>query len=316
MKQLDRKKINLMVDKNDSTGNGGGNSTVQPSYTLPQASSTTLGGIKLGYQQNGKFYPVQLDQNGRAYVNATWPDKISAFTNDSGYITSAGTAAKANALTVVSKTAWGQTYWTSGGVPTDISGDMSDVGNIQCGSGKRIYGTSDLYIGDSGNAYYVKFSDLCSQDGIGYWVIRQSGSATFANVLSNGYVTALSDIRMKKVIGRFSLKLEAIAYASIIQFTWKEGDTKTKRVGGIAQEWQEILPDAVIEDECGRLAMDYGAISYVSVVSLARRVVAQQKTLNEQQKRINELKAANDNLEKRLTRLERLFGMNDSDSEE
>ena len=135
-------------------------------------------------------------------------------------------------------------------------------------------------------------------------------------VLSDGYVTALSDIRLKKVIGRFSLKPEAIAYASIIQFTWKEGDTKTKHVGGIAQEWQEILPDAVIEDEGGRLAMDYGAISYVSVVSLARRVVAQDKTIREQQKTINELKAANDKLEKRLARLERLFAITEDEEGE
>ena len=40
---------------------------------------------------------------------------------------SVGTAAK---LSTVSKTAWGQTYWTSGGVPTSISGDMTGVGSI------------------------------------------------------------------------------------------------------------------------------------------------------------------------------------------
>lgn len=233
-----------------------------------------------------------------------------------GYFDNNGNAKSALKLTTISKTAWGKTYWTSGGVPTNISGDMSDVGNIQCGSGKRIYGNGNLYIGDSGNAYYVMFSDMCSQDGTNYWLIRQNGNATFANVLSNGYVTALSDIRLKNVIGRFSLKPEAIAYASIIEFTWKEGDTKTKHVGGIAQEWQEILPDAVVEDEGGRLAMDYGAISYVSVVSLARRVVAQQKTIDEQQKTIRELKAANDKLEKRLARLERLFAITDEEGEE
>lgn len=40
---------------------------------------------------------------------------------------SVGTAAK---LSTVSKTAWGQTYWTSDGVPTSISGDMTGVGSI------------------------------------------------------------------------------------------------------------------------------------------------------------------------------------------
>lgn len=40
---------------------------------------------------------------------------------------SVGTASK---LSTVSKTAWGQTYWTSGGVPTSISGNMTGVGSI------------------------------------------------------------------------------------------------------------------------------------------------------------------------------------------
>lgn len=41
-----------------------------------------------------------------------------------------GNAASADKLNTVSKTAWGQTYWTSGGVPTTISGDMTSVGNV------------------------------------------------------------------------------------------------------------------------------------------------------------------------------------------
>lgn len=41
-----------------------------------------------------------------------------------------GNADTATALTTVSKTAWGQTFWTSGGIPATISGDMSSVGNI------------------------------------------------------------------------------------------------------------------------------------------------------------------------------------------
>lgn len=39
-------------------------------------------------------------------------------------------ATTASKLSTVSKTAWGQTYWTSGGVPDSISGNMSSVGNI------------------------------------------------------------------------------------------------------------------------------------------------------------------------------------------
>ena len=47
-----------------------------------------------------------------------------------GYFDASGNAKSALKLTTVSKTAWGKTYWTSGGVPTSIDGDMSSVGNI------------------------------------------------------------------------------------------------------------------------------------------------------------------------------------------
>ena len=47
-----------------------------------------------------------------------------------GYFDTSGNAKSALKLTTVSKTAWGQTYWTSGGVPDTISGNMSNVGNI------------------------------------------------------------------------------------------------------------------------------------------------------------------------------------------
>ena len=46
-----------------------------------------------------------------------------------GYFTN-GVANSALRLTTVSKTAWGQTYWTADGVPDNVSGNMSGVGNI------------------------------------------------------------------------------------------------------------------------------------------------------------------------------------------
>lgn len=59
----------------------------------------------------------------------------------------AATATTASKLLTVSKTAWGQTYWTSGGVPTDISGNMSSVGNILSS------GTNTYELGSSSNKW-------------------------------------------------------------------------------------------------------------------------------------------------------------------
>lgn len=134
-----------------------------------------------------------------------------------------------------------------------------------------------------------------------------SGTGTFGNVYSNGYVTALSDVRLKKVLGHVELTAEQIAKASAIRFAWKDGHDKREHVGGIAQEWQELLPQAVVDVD-GRLSMDYSAIAYVSVVSLARKVVAQQRE-------IDSLKAENAKLEKRLERLEKMFAITGDEEE-
>ena len=38
---------------------------------LPTATSTVLGGVKIGYSQSGKKYPVKLDSSNKAYVDLT-----------------------------------------------------------------------------------------------------------------------------------------------------------------------------------------------------------------------------------------------------
>lgn len=41
-------------------------------YTLPKASTNQLGGIQLGFTEQGKNYPLEVDENGKAYVNIPW----------------------------------------------------------------------------------------------------------------------------------------------------------------------------------------------------------------------------------------------------
>ena len=41
-------------------------------YVLPVASSTELGGVLLGYTQDGRNYPVLKDEDGRIYVQVPW----------------------------------------------------------------------------------------------------------------------------------------------------------------------------------------------------------------------------------------------------
>ena len=49
--------------------------TIPAPYVLPVATTVALGGIKIGYTETGKNYPLELD-NEQAYVNVPWTDTV------------------------------------------------------------------------------------------------------------------------------------------------------------------------------------------------------------------------------------------------
>ena len=54
--------------------------STESDYELPLASADTRGGIKSGYQQNGKNYPVQINAQEQAYVSVPWTDNNTTYT--------------------------------------------------------------------------------------------------------------------------------------------------------------------------------------------------------------------------------------------
>lgn len=53
--------------------------STESDYKLPLASDNTLGGIKSGYQQNDKNYPVQINDQEQAYVSVPWTDNNTTY---------------------------------------------------------------------------------------------------------------------------------------------------------------------------------------------------------------------------------------------
>lgn len=53
--------------------------STESDYKLPLASDNTRGGIKSGYQQNGKNYPVQINTQEQAYVSVPWTDNNTTY---------------------------------------------------------------------------------------------------------------------------------------------------------------------------------------------------------------------------------------------
>lgn len=255
-------------------------------FTVSGSPITGHGTLTLTYA-SGYSLPTTAKQNNwdtafrwgnhatAGYLTASSP----IITTLQGYFDGNGNAKSALKLTTVNKTAWGQTYWTRGGVPTSISGNMTDVGNITMNGSNRINPNGNaLYIGNENNASWVFISDCCSSDGSS-WKIRHGGNADFANVYSAGYVTALSDLRDKIVIEELNLETEEIANAPLIKFRWKDGRDDVLHVGSVAQYWLDVLPEAVPENEAGRLVMDYGAIALISAVTTAKVVMSHEERI-------------------------------------
>lgn len=53
--------------------------TVGTSPTYSQATSSTLGLVKIGYLESGKNYPVELNSSGQMYVNVPWTDNNTTY---------------------------------------------------------------------------------------------------------------------------------------------------------------------------------------------------------------------------------------------
>ena len=52
-------------------------------YSLPLSSSSTRGGVKIGYSENGKNYPVELSSE-KMYVNVPWTDSNTTYSAGTG----------------------------------------------------------------------------------------------------------------------------------------------------------------------------------------------------------------------------------------
>lgn len=52
--------------------NGEGLALANNQFSLNKATDTTLGGVRIGYTTSGRNYAVQLDNNGKAFVNVDW----------------------------------------------------------------------------------------------------------------------------------------------------------------------------------------------------------------------------------------------------
>lgn len=140
------------------------------------SSSLTVGGTDVSL--DGHTHSAS-DITSGTFAAARIPTGISITGN-------AATATTASKLSTTSKTAWGQTYWTSGGIPTNVSGDMTSVGSI----------TADYFkLNNTASNPYLEFMHTYSGTDYTFYVQAYQGSLFLGSnstsgirILSNGNV--------------------------------------------------------------------------------------------------------------------------------
>lgn len=123
---------------------------------------------------------------------------------------------------------------------------------------------------------HIGVDELSYSKNASFWgTMRISGAVTCDSTLTASSVTQSSDIRLKDIVEEIEPDINDIAAARIIKYTKKDDKNEQKqvRVGSIAQDWLNILPESVFEGADGYYTLNYSEIALISAVEAAREIV-------------------------------------------
>ena len=118
-----------------------------------------------------------------------------------------------------------------------------------------------------------------------FYINLNNNAANFGGTITAaGSITSSSDIKLKENIETIDNSLDKVLKLRGVYYTLKRDESKTRKIGVIAQEIQEVLPEVVllrkdVEDVEGTLAVDYGNITALLI-----------EAIKEQQQQIEELR--------------------------
>jgi hypothetical protein len=236
-----------------------------------------------GYSADSYHAPCYValagSANSVAWTNVSdRPTAVSSFTNDAGYITSAGSVSSATTAT--------QVVTIQDSAPSGAAGKLwweSDTGKL-----KVYYGSAwvDASPNPDMSIYYTKAGGAITGE-----VTIQQTLTVVGNVLIEGTLTETSDITLKENITPLQDSLNKISKLNGVTFN-KKTTPELKEIGFIAQEVEEVLPELVTETEEGIKTVAYSRVTAVLV-----------ETIKEQQAQIDELKELVSKLAEKLNSL-------------
>ena len=140
------------VNSNDSNTSASAKA-VKTAYDLA-ASKTSNTGTVTQISTGTGLTGGNITTSGTISISNTYQTYISNGNAAYSYFTN-GVANSAAKLSTVNKSIWGQTYWTANGVPQDVTGNMSNVGNITMSGAIKM---GDATISYDSSEKCIKFS--------------------------------------------------------------------------------------------------------------------------------------------------------------
>lgn len=204
---------------------GDGTWVVPTNTTYAKANTTTLGLVMIGYTENGKNYPVELDSSGKMYVNVPWTDTNTTYgvvgaNGSTGLVKNGSTVTNASGYTACPivggipyykdtnttyanmKAATASAAGAAGLVPAPASGKQA---SFLRGDGTWVVPTNTTYglasTTADGLLRQLNGSTSSFMRGDGTWATPPNTTYAVANESTNGLMAAADKKTMNRLIG-------------------------------------------------------------------------------------------------------------------
>lgn len=204
---------------------GDGTWVIPTNTTYAKANTTTLGLVMIGYAENGKNYPVELDSSGKMYVNVPWTDTNTTYgvvgaNGSTGLVKNGSTVTSASGYTACPivggipyykdtnttyanmKAATASAAGAAGLVPAPAAGKQA---SFLRGDGTWVVPTNTTYGLASATANgllrQLNGSTSSFMRGDGTWATPPNTTYAVANESTNGLMAAADKKTMNRLIG-------------------------------------------------------------------------------------------------------------------
>lgn len=204
---------------------GDGTWQTPPNTTYAKANTSTLGLVMIGYAENGKNYPVELDDSGKMFVNVPWTDTNTTYgvvgaNGSTGLVKNGSTVTNASGYTacpIVSgvpyykdtnttyanmKAATASAAGAAGLVPAPAAGKQT---SFLRGDGTWVVPTNTTYglASTTANGLLRQLNGSTSSfmRGDGTWATPPNTTYAVANESTNGLMAAADKKTMNRLIG-------------------------------------------------------------------------------------------------------------------